>query len=67
MRKLYGILSISLFSMLTVFLASCGKGEDDLTKRDSFDVVMSVFFVILIAFVVGIIIFLIVKHYRDRR
>ena len=67
MKKLYEILSISLFSILSLLLISCGKGEDDLTKRDLFDVIMSVFFVVLIAFVIGIIVFLIIKHYRDRR
>ena len=66
MRKTYNYLTIGLLSLFTIILASCGKGNDDLRKMDTFDVVMSIFFVILIAFVVGVFIYIIIKHYRNR-
>ena len=49
-----------------IFLTSCGKGNDDLRKMDTFDVVMSVFFVILIAFIVGVFIYFIVRHFKNK-
>jgi FtsH-binding integral membrane protein len=66
MKKTYNYLTIGLLSLFTIILASCGKGNDDLRKMDTFDVVMSIFFVILIAFVVGVFIYIIIKHYRNR-
>lgn len=65
MKKMYGILTLSLFSVLGLLLVSCGKGNDDLSKMDTFDVVMSVFFVLLLAIVVGVIIYFIVKHFKQ--
>jgi len=65
MKKFYGVLSLSLISIFTLLLTSCGKGNDDLRKMDTFDVVMSVFFVLLLALVVGVIIYVIVRHFRQ--
>jgi len=65
MKKIYSFLTIGLLSSI-LFLTSCGKGNDDLRKMDTFDVVMSVFFVILLAFIVGLIIYFIIRHYRNR-
>ena len=65
MKKLYNFLTIGLFSCI-LLLASCGKGNDDLRKMDTFDVVMSVFFVVLLAFIVGIIIYFIIRHFKNR-
>ena len=65
MKKAYNYLTIGLLSLFTIILASCGKGNDDLRKMDTFDVVMSVFFVLLLAIVVGVIIYFIVKHFRQ--
>lgn len=64
MKKLYKVIYISIFSIFILSLASCGKGNNDLRKMDTFDVVMSIFFVILLAIVVGVIIYFIVKHLR---
>ena len=63
--KKYGILTFSVFSILTLLLVSCGRGQDNLLKMDTFDVVMSVFFVLLLAIVVGVFIYFIVKHFRQ--
>ena len=60
--KKYGILTFSVFSILTLLLVSCGRGNDDIRKMDTFDIVMSVFFVLLLAIVVGVIIYFIVRH-----
>ena len=65
MKKIYSFLTIGLFSCI-LFLASCGKGNDDLRKMDTFDVVMSVFFVVLLAFIVGVIIYFIIRHFKNR-
>lgn len=65
MNKKYGILTLSIFSILTLLLVSCGRGNDDLRKMDTFDVVMSIFFVLLIAIVVGVFIYFIVKHFKQ--
>ena len=51
--------------ILTLLLVSCGRGNDDLRKMDTFDVVMSIFFVLLIAIVVGVFIYFIVKHFKQ--
>lgn len=64
MKKLYKFIYISIFSIFILTLASCGKGNNDLRKMDTFDVVMSVFFVVLIAIVVGVIIYIIIRHLR---
>ena len=48
MNKKYGILTLSIFSILTLLLVSCGRGNDDIRKMDTFDFVMSIFFVLLI-------------------
>jgi len=66
MKKAYNYLTIGLLSLFTIILASCGKGNDDLRKMDTFDVVMSVFFVILIAFIVGVFIYFIVRHFKNK-
>ena len=63
--KKYGILTFSVFSILTLLLVSCGRGQDNILKMDTFDVVMSVFFILLLAIVVGVIIYFIVKHFRQ--
>ena len=62
MNKKYGILTLSIFSILTLLLVSCGRGNDDIRKMDTFDVVMSIFFVLLIAIVVGVFIYFIVRR-----
>ncbi len=51
--------------MLSLLLVSCGKGNDDLRKMETFDVVMNIFFVLLIAIVIGVIIYFIVKHFKQ--
>ena len=66
MKKAYNYLTIGLLSLFSIFLASCGKGNDDLRKMDTFDVAMSIFFVILIAFVVGVFIYFIVRHFKNK-
>ena len=63
--KKYGILTFSVFSILTLLLGSCGRGQDNLLKMDTFDVVMSIFFVLLLAIVVGVFVYFIVKHFRQ--
>ena len=63
--KKYGILTFSLFSILTLLLVSCGRGQDNILKMDTFDVVMSIFFVLLLAIVVGVFVYFIVKHFRQ--
>ena len=63
--KKYGILTFSVFSILTLLLVSCGRGNDDIRKMDTFDIVMSVFFVLLLAIVVGVIIYFIVRHFKQ--
>lgn len=63
--KKYGILTFSVFSILTLLLVSCGRGQDNILKMDAFDVVMSIFFVLLLAIVVGVFIYFIVKHFRQ--
>ena len=63
--KKYGILTFSVFSILTLLLVSCGRGNDDIRKMDTFDIVMSVFFVLLLAIVVGVFVYFIVKHFRQ--
>lgn len=63
--KKYGILTFSVFSILTLLLVSCGRGQDNILKMDTFDVVMSVFFVLLLAIVVGVFVYFIVKHFRQ--
>lgn len=64
--KKSNIFTIGLISLLTIFLSSCGKGSDDVRKMDPFDLVMSIFFVLILAFVVGIIVYIIVHHFRNR-
>ncbi len=66
MKKPYNFLTIGLFSLVSIMLMSCGSGNDDLRKMDTFDIVMSVFFVVLIAFVVGVIIYFIIRHFRNK-
>lgn len=63
--KKYGILTFSVFSILTLLLVSCGRGQDNILKMDAFDVVMSIFFVLLLAIVVGVFVYFIVKHFRQ--
>ncbi|MBQ9899751.1 MAG: hypothetical protein IJM36_01320 [Acholeplasmatales bacterium] len=63
--KKYGILTFSVFSILTLLLVSCGRGQDNILKMDTFDVVMSIFFVLLLAIVVGVFVYFIVKHFRQ--
>lgn len=63
--KKYGVLTLSIFSILTLLLVSCGKGNDNLAKKDTFDVVMAIFFVLILAIIVGVFIYFIVKHFRQ--
>ncbi len=65
MKKNYKLFTFSLISMLSLLLVSCGKGNDDLRKMETFDVVMNIFFVLLIAIVIGVIIYFIVKHFKQ--
>lgn len=65
MKKLYGILTFSMFSMLGLLLTSCGKGNDDWRRLDTYDKVMSICFVLLVALVIGVIIYFIVKHFKQ--
>lgn len=65
MKKIYSFLTIGLLSSLLI-LTSCGKGNNNLNEMEPFDIVMTIFFVLLIAFVIGVIIYFIIRHYRNR-